>query len=466
MAGFSRVLVGLQYGDEGKARVLDRIVDDSDVVARFNGGPNAGHSLEVKGRKIALHQVPSGIFHPQMALYVGSGCVLNPVKLVSEIREIESLGVSLENRLHLSGNATLIQPHHVLADKIKGQAIGTTGNGIGPAYADLALRMEGERLKTLRFGDGLAGFSWGLDMAKENLKDLVREHKICGVEISREISRFGAALRRLEKYLCADPLFLEKQVQQGKIVLFEGAQSTQLDLVYGTYPYVTSSRTISAAAYTGGDLSLRHHKEILGVAKAIMSRVGNGPFVSEFGGKRSEQYCAEGKGLAHTKEKEQQEYDPKKLLASEDWFELGIALRMLGKEYGATTKRPRRVGMLDLVLLRQGCQMNAVDKLYINKFDELAIFRRTCLPGIPLVAAYRRDGKEIDYLPSAVVDLEKIQPVVEYLPHVPSLSSCRSRESLPGPAWEIIKFIEEKVGVPIYGIGVGPERNQFVEVKE
>jgi adenylosuccinate synthase len=194
-----------------------------------------------------------------------------------------------------------------------------------------------------------------------------------------------------------------------------------------------------------------------------MSRVGNGPFISEFGGKRSELYCAEGQGRAHIKEREFQDYRPGELLQSKDLLEVGTALRMLGNEYGATTKRPRRIGMLDLVMLKQNCLINGVDKLYLNKFDSLADFRRTSLPGIPLVVAYELEGRTIDYLPTSIKEMERTKPVVEYFPNFPDLSGIRNPADLPPEAKELISFIEQKVGTKIAGIGVGPERDQFIE---
>ncbi|VVB78510.1 Adenylosuccinate synthetase [uncultured archaeon] len=464
--GKSTVLIGLQYGDEGKARVLDKILGDSDVVGRFNGGANAGHTLESDGIKIILNQIPSGIFYPDKLLYIGSGCVLNPEKLNNEKKRVESFGISLENRLFISGNVTLIQPHHLLLDRIFGKDVGTTMNGIGPAYSDQALRAEGSRIKNIKLGEYLSSAS-----ARENAKEnLIETNLRYNLELSKEnieesLDKFDCYVKILERNLSSDPLFLEKLVEEGKEIFFEGAQSVMLDSVTGTTPYVTSSRTVAAAAYTGGDLSIKHHHKTIGVAKAIMSRVGNGPFISEYGGERSEKYCAEGNGMAHVKEDEFKNNDPYKLLKSEDMFEFGKGLRMLGGEYGATTKRPRRIGILDLVMLRQNCMLNGVDELYINKFDSLGIFNDSSLPGIPLVCAYSLDGKEIDYVPSTITESKKAKPIISYLPKFSEeISSVRDYRSLPTQVKELIGFIEEKVKTKICGIGVGPERNQFVQI--
>jgi len=464
-SGRSTVLIGMQYGDEGKARVMDTMLKDYDIVARFNGGANAGHTLEVGNTKIALHQVPSGIFHKKMLLYIGSGCVLNPEKVLAEIKDIESKGIKVKGRLFISGFVTLIQPHHLLFDEIYGKDIGSTKNGIGPAYADRAMRAKDKEIKNIRFGDYLSNPEYFNAMAKDSLARMIKKHEVKELDADTEAKNFHNNVIAIKEYLCRDPLMIEKLVSNGKSIFFEGAQSVMLDVVTGMTPYVTSSRTIAAAAYTGGDLSIRYHDKTLGVAKAIMSRVGNGPFVSEFGGRKSEEYCAEGEGKAHVKEREESDFDVESLMHSDDLFKIGIGMRMLGQEYGATTKRPRRIGMLDLVMLRQNCMLNGVDGLYINKFDCLTFFSRTKLKGIPLVTAYRLDGKEIDYMPQTVAEARRVEPVIKYLPHIKEdISSVRSYAKLPQSVKNVIKFIEKQVGTKVCGIGVGPEREQFVKI--
>ncbi len=463
--GKSKVLIGLQYGDEGKARVLDKIIEGSDVVARFNGGANAGHTLVVGDKEIALHLIPSGIFHPDMQLYIGSGCVLYPETANKEIENIANLGIDLDGKLRIAANTTLVQPHHLLLDGIFGKGIGTTGNGIGPAYADRALRTDGKTLKNLRVCDYFVNPQKALEIVKANLVQ-VAENRGLSVDVGGVVSKYVQETEKLRPYYCQDPLFLEKLLQSGNNVFFEGAQSLMLDVATGTVPFVTSSRTLAAAAYTGGDLSMRYHERTIGVAKAIMSRVGNGPFVSEFGEKKSELYCAAEGGNKYKREVESKLYDPWELLKSEDEFEVGVGLRMIGKEYGATTKRPRRIGMLDLVMLRQNCMLNSVDELYINKFDCLVDFSKSSLGGIPVVVAYRLDGKTIDYMPTTAEECERTEPVVEYLPHITQdISQMRSYDDLPPEAKGAVSFIEEKVGTPVYGIGVGPERDQFIKIR-
>ncbi len=473
MAGKSTVLIGTQYGDEGKGRILDTLLGDGryQICARHNGGANAGHTIHVGDKKIALHQVPSGIFYPKVMLYIGSGCVLNPVKLVKEIEEIEKLGISLKDRLLISGNVNLIQPHHILFDKLYCQKpLGTTANGIGPAYADLAIRMvqEGEdkRLKSVRFGDYLAQPQKYSEVLRQNFIAQLHSAGMDESEVEAKLAEFNSAMKQLERCWSKDPLMVEKLVEQGENVFFEGAQSVMLDVLYGTYPCVTSSRCVAAAAYTGGDLSMNHHSETIGVVKAIMSRVGVGPFISELGGKIAEEYWMLHQNDVGFNEFERSHYDAEKLLRSEDLAEVNIALRILSQEYGASTKRPRRVGMLDLVMLNQVCKMNGVNKLYINKIDDLGLYARTKLPGVPLVVAYELYGQKIDYLPTSIEEFGEAKPIIEYLPHIPDLSQCRDASQLPEQVKNLIKFIEDRVGVPVYGIGVGPERDQFVKLKE
>ncbi len=464
--GKSFIGIGAQYGDEGKIKIFDQVIQDAKVWARFNGGPNAGHNLKVGDIHIVTHGVPSGFTRESVLGYIGSGTVVNPEKLNVEIADIVAHGFNLENRLFISGNASLIQPHHTLLDGLKGKEIGTTGNGIGPAYADQAQRQLGRRLKNIRMGDYLANPTECFVHVRANLEEVVQKHKLSKVNTHILTKRFDEETKRLEKYLCEDPFFLENIIEQGENVFFEGANAIMLDVVQGIVPYVTSSRTIAAAAYTGGDLSLRYHHKTIAVAKAIMSRVGNGPFVSEFGSERSEDYCKAGGGYKNTKEAESELYDSCELLKSDDPLHIGIALRMLGGEYGATTKRPRRIGMLDLVMLRQNCRLNAVDELYLNKVDCLRQFADSSLPGIPLVMGYELDGQCIEYMPSTEGKLRRVMPVVEYLPpFTQDISKARRREELPGEVLEFIRVVEEYVGTPIFGIGVGAEREEYVALK-
>jgi adenylosuccinate synthase len=442
-AGYSDVLVGLQYGDEGKARVIDTLASGYDVIARFNGGSNAGHTVEAKGKRVALHQVPSGIFYKDKILYIGSGCVVNPARLVAEIEEIEAMGVSLDRRLHISSHASLVQPHHVALDKLTGGALGTTGQGIGPVYADRALR-----LKDIQVGRLVSNSDGVFDAVKKNihesLDDNVKKFSFRDVIASFDpvlVETFEDAAAKIVQYVEPDPLFLTKLVKdKGKRVLFEGAQSVMLDVVKGSVPFVTSSSTVAGAAYVGGDLPPKFHRKTIGVAKVIMSRVGSGPFPSEFGGARSETYCRDA-----TKADEMKR-DADVLIASEDPLEVGIALRKIGGEYGATTLRPRRIGAFDLVQLTRTVEANGVDVVYLNKCDLLRDYSRTLLGTMPLVTGYSPKGVKTEQLPCFKEDI----------------SSIRSASALPVELTRFLTRIERTTHSPIGGIGVGPRREQFV----
>ncbi len=466
MRNSSTVLIGLQYGDEGKARVIDKKIVDADVIVRFNGGANAGHTLKVGNQEIVLHQVPSGIFHPNKLLYIGSGCVLDPIALQEEIKAIEALGISLKNRLFISGKVSLVQPHHRILDGLWGKEIGTTKRGIGPAYADQAIRMQGKQLKNVRFAEYYVK-SDIKDVLLQNIHDVVTTHAVLTDNPETLVAEFTQAMQSIEQYRLPHPLYMHQLADRGKRFFFEGAQAVMLDRIVGVGPYHTASNTRAAAALLGGDLSLRFQGKILGVAKALMSRVGNGPFISEFGGKKSELYCGEGGGSVHVKEQELAAYSAEELLHSDDLFQIGVGLRMLSNEYGATTKRPRRLGMLDLVMLKHNCAQNAVDELYLTKVDLLTCFSKTKLPGIPLVVGYILDGKYIDYLPETAEEHYRAEPVIVYTAFLKEdISQLRDAAQLPKELKNYLAIVENYVGVPVCGIGVGPEREQFISLRD
>ncbi|MBI5754058.1 adenylosuccinate synthetase [Candidatus Peregrinibacteria bacterium] len=468
--GFADVLIGLQYGDEGKARIVDMLAKDYDVIARFNGGANAGHTIETKdGGKVALQQVPSGIFYPKKILYIGSGCVVNVEKLAIEIEKLENIKgvkVDLTNRLRISCQASVIQPHHLLIDAETGKTIGTTKNGIGPCYADKALRMDGERLLNIKLGDLLDDPQEYFKKIKANYLAVCGKYGIDHAHADNIIATMESFFNRIKEYIEPDTLFLEKKVQKGAKILFEGAQSIMLDITKGSVPYVTSSNTVTAAAYVGGDLSPNYHRKTIGVAKAIMSRVGYGPFASEFGGERSEKYCmaTEGGKSKHPQPVEAK-YDIEKLLKSGDYFDIGVALRVLSHEYGTVTARPRRVGILDLVQLAYAIRMNGVDELMINKCDMLNVFARTKRGVLPIVNGYTLDGREIDYVPGTVKAYYSVKAKVEYKKCFDSdVSGVRKFGKLPKELQGLLREIESFCGCKIAGVGVGPEREQFVKV--
>ncbi len=463
--GYSDIVIGLQYGDEGKARIVDMIAEEYDIIARFNGGANAGHTVETKdGGKVALNQVPSGIFYPEKILYTGSGCVVNFEKLAVEIEKIEKIGISLDGRFKISPQASVIQPHHVIIDSMTGQSLGTTRNGIGPAYADRANRMIIDRLTNIRVGDLNDNPEHYFTKVRDNLVFAVQIGKL-EIDIDDEMNKMQNAFEKVKKYIEVDPLYLQKQVEAGKNVLFEGAQAVMLDVTKGSVPYVTSSNTIAAAAYTGGDLSPQYHRKTIGVAKAIMSRVGYGPFPSEFGGKKSEEHCmAQDEGKPKYGRQVEEECDLEKHLSSGDEFQMGVALRILSGEYGVVSTRPRRVGALDLVQLNYAIKMNGVTELAINKFDLLKEYSRTAKGQVPLVTSYKLNEKEIDYMPASTSTYYETEAIYDY--HEGSdqdLSTMTSPSELPSEMQDLVTYIEKATGTKMFGIGVGPERNQFVK---
>lgn len=465
--GYADVLLGLQYGDEGKARVVDFIAPNYDIIARFNGGANAGHTIETKeGGKVALNQVPSAIFYPDKLLYIGSGCVLNPVKLKAEIEKINGFGVRLENRLHISCQASVIQPHHLYIDAILGGAVGSTKNGIGPCYADKAYRMFGERLLNVRTGDLLDNPDHYFQIVEINFQEAIKNFDLQIADPVAVMEEFRNTFEYVKQYIQPDTLFLQKKVEAGATVLFEGAQAVMLDVTKGSVPYVTSSSTIAPAAYSGGDLSPNFHRKTIGVAKAIMSRVGHGPFASEFGGSRSEEYCmaAEGNGPKYGRDLELQ-YDLEALIKSDDDFEVGKALRILSREYGTVSARPRRVGAFDIVQLNYAIKMNGVTELIINKCDLLKEYARTKRCQTPLVVSYKLHDQEIDYVPGSVSSYYHVEPVINYFePFTEDVSAMRNYDELPQALKKFVQEVESRTACKVSGLGVGPEREQFIKI--
>lgn len=457
-------MVGLQYGDEGKAKVIDLIAKNYDIIARFNGGANAGHTIETARGRVALHQLPSGIFYERMHLYIGSGCVMNIAKLSKEIAAVEKLGVRLKGRLHISPHTAVVQPHHIFIDEQTGGEIGTTKNGIGPAYSERALRMEGSRLLSLRLADLVAQPAECFAAIEKNFAEAKKRFPNSAFDFKTAFAELKAALKKLAPYVEQDSLWLVKQLEKAAArVLFEGAQSCMLDVSKGTVPYVTSSNTVTGAAYVGGDVPPQFHRKTIGVAKAVMSRVGHGPFPSEFGGARSEKYCMEDGGNAHRREGEISQYKVAQLLSSKDPFDHGVALRILGNEYGTVTGRPRRVGMLDLLQLRHAVKMCGVSEIFITKCDMLEVFSRTSTKKIPLVTAYKTGSKKITHLPAATPEYQKVSPVVGlYPPLTVSITKARTKKQLPVHFRDLLTFIERFAECKVSAIGVGPRRQEYV----
>lgn len=420
------VVVGTQWGDEGKGRVVDDLAGGADLVARFNGGDNAGHTVVAEGHTLKLHLVPSAVLYPGPTLLIGAGVVINPEVLTSEMEEISSLGVDVgPSRLKISAAAHLILPTHRALDgareasRGKG-AIGTTKRGIGPTYADKAARINlraGEMSNPDRFAARVA----------ERVEDHNRRLERFGIEpLSAEDAAvaYKAYAERLAPHLVDGSAVIGEALEGGKTVLCEGAQGLLLDLDHGTYPYVTSSSPIAGGATTGLGFGPKHIERIIGVAKAYTTRVGKGPFLTEL------------------------------------LDETGDRMRAAGNEFGTTTGRPRRCGWLDLPILRYAVRINGLDELALTKLDVLSGLEK-----LKVAVAYARDGEQVEHFPAefGVEALAQWKPVYEELPGwEEDITHVRRREDLPDAAQDYVARIEDELGVPITLIGVGPGREQAI----
>jgi adenylosuccinate synthase len=408
------VIVGAQWGDEGKGKIVDLLAQESDLVCRYQGGPNAGHTIVREGETFALHHVPSGILYPGKICVVGAGCVIDPRLLVEELDELEARSVSTDG-LRISGNAHLIMPWHVAIDSTSERRlgklrIGTTRRGIGPAYADKAARLGipvqdilDSKILRQKFETALTEKNALLDEPLE-AADLADRMEACAV--------------RLRPYVADTSLLVERALQEGKKVLLEGAQGTLLDLDHGTYPFVTSSNPTAGAAATGVGIGPTRIEQVLGVAKAYVTRVGEGPFPTEIEGPDQDR------------------------------------VRELGHEYGTTTGRERRCGWLDLVGLRFAARVNGMTSLALTKLDVLSAFDE-----LPVCVRYRLpDGSETDEFPAHQSDFHHARPVYETLPGWREPLA----EELPPSAQRYVDFVEEAIGVPVTMIGTGAERERVV----
>ena len=418
------IVVGSQWGDEGKAKVIDVLAEHADVVIRFQGGANAGHTVVVGDQEFVFHLIPSAIMRPGKTCVIGNGVVLDPAQLLTEIVELEGRGFEVRGRLYLAENMQIVMPWHVQMDRLKEQAagknaIGTTGRGIGPAYVDKVARC-GVRLCDLLDGENL------LSKVESILEEKnVLFTKVYGAEplqagpIVETYLEYG---RKLAPLVSNASLFLEKAIKSGKSLLFEGAQGTILDVDHGSYPYVTSSNTIAGSACCGSGVGPTAIQSVIGVVKAYTTRVGNGPFPTELHG------------------------------------ELGENLRTWGGEFGATTGRPRRCGWFDAVVVRKAVRVNGITGLAITKLDVL-----DKLSEIQICTGYTMAGQPIEDLPVQVRDFEKVQPVYETLPGWNSdTSEAKSWADLPATAKRYLERLAELSGAPIALVSVGPRRDQAI----
>jgi adenylosuccinate synthase len=425
------IIVGAQWGDEGKGRIVDLLSSHARLVARFNGGDNAGHTVTVGRDTFKLHLIPSGIIHAHTTGIIGNGVVINPETLLAEIEMVRSLGVQVDpSRLRISHSAHLITPAHRALDqaleKQRGKgSIGTTGRGIGPAYTDKAarsgLRME-DMLDEKNFQGKMAAH---VKRVNQMLTGIYGAEEL---DVDAVTGQYLEYARALAPYICDISILVHDALQRGESVLAEGAQGTLLDLDHGTYPFVTSSSTTAPGALIGLGIGPVHLGRVVGVVKAFQTRVGAGPFPTELDG------------------------------------ELAMRLRGTGSqpwdEYGTTTGRPRRVGWLDLVLLRYAVRVNGLSELVVTKLDVLS-----GLPSLRLCTAYRSGGKECADLPLGVADLSPFEPVYEELPGwQEDVSQVRDWEHLPLTAQRYLQRLSEIAGVPVRSVSVGPERDQAIDI--
>lgn len=418
------VILGLQWGDEGKGKIVDYFAKDYDLVARFQGGPNAGHTLYVNDKKVVLHQIPSGVFHKGVMNLIGNGVVLDPVTLKRECDTVASFGVDLKKNLFIAERTHLILPTHRALDKAaelsKGnQKIGSTLKGIGPTYMDKTGR------NGLRVGD-LLDRNFTTAYIKLRLK---HQRLLDNFNFQEDISsweeEFFEALEFLKQLnIVNGEYFINKQIREGKKVLAEGAQGSMLDIDFGTFPYVTSSTTITAGVCSGLGIAPHHIKDVIGVTKAYCTRVGSGPFPTELEN------------------------------------ETGEELRKTGNEFGATTGRPRRCGWIDLVALNFACMINGVTKIVMTKADVLDAFET-----LQVCTAYNLNGKESREVPFQM-DRLKPEPVYKQFPgwHT-NTSMIKEYGGMPATTRAYVDFINNYLGVKIYYISNGPGRDQIVEVK-
>lgn len=422
------VVVGTQWGDEGKGKITDFLAENAHIVARFQGGDNAGHTIQFDGETYKLHLIPSGIFNKDKWCILGNGMVINPEKLIEEMKYVKEHGASLEH-LRISNRAHVIMPYHLLLDRLQEESrgidkqIGTTKKGIGPAYSDKINRTG------IRMADLLDD-----EILKEKIEEQVKEKNIIlekiynaeplnADEIFNEYKEYG---KTLAPYVTDTAFMLEKAINKGENVLFEGAQGVMLDVDHGTYPYVTSSNTTAAGVATGSGIGPNLIKNIIGVCKAYTTRVGDGPFPTEIIGP------------------------------------VGDQIREVGREYGTTTGRPRRVGWFDAVVVNHSRRTSGMTALSLNSLDVL-----TGIKTLKICTGYEYNGEIIEYYPANINMLKACKPVFEELEGwEEDITGVKNFDELPINAQKYIQTIERITGIDIAIFSVGPDREQTIVRKE
>ena len=417
------VLLGAQWGDEGKGRITDLLACNMDMVVRFQGGNNAGHTVITGNEEFRLHHIPSGILNPSTLCVIGNGVVINPEVLISEIVELNKKGINTEN-LRISGNSHLVMPYHIVLDTAGEQSlgkekIGTTKKGIGPVYADKAYR-TGIRAQDLL---DLKIFKAKLESALK-LKNAIIEkvYNLSPLDIDDIFEKYKSYSEKIGKYITDTSFMINDYLNEGKMVLFEGAQGAMLDIEHGTYPFVTSSPTVAGGASTGSGVGPKKLDTIIGIAKAYTTRVGSGPFPTEIEGSTGEY------------------------------------LREKGHEYGTTTGRARRCGWLDIPVLKYSAMINSLDCIALTKIDVL-----TGLDEINICTGYEYNGKIFENIPPHQTIMHKCRPVYSvFKGWKEDISSVKEFNNLPLNTKKYIEEIEKLSKVPVSMISVGPERNQII----
>jgi adenylosuccinate synthase len=420
------VIVGAQWGDEGKGKATDLVGDDVDYVVRYQGGNNAGHTVVIGEESYALHLLPAGVLSRKATPVIGNGVVIDPAVLLGEIDGLAARGVSCE-RLLISANAHLIMPHHIALDKVTerhlGNArIGTTGRGIGPTYSDKAARV-GIRVQDL-LDPGILGQKLELALREKN-QVLTKVYNRRGIDPAAAADEYLAYGERLRPYVADTVQVLAGALDEGRVVLLEGAQATMLDVDHGTYPFVTSSSPTAGGACAGSGIGPTRITKVIGVAKAYTTRVGAGPFPTELNDEQGE------------------------------W------LRKTGGEYGVTTGRARRTGWFDSVIARYATRVNGITDYFLTKLDVLS-----SLDKVPVCVEYEIDGRRHAELPMTQTEFHHARPVYEYLDGWwEDISQARSFGDLPPNAQRYIKAVEEMIGAPVCAVGVGPRRDQTLQIR-
>ena len=419
------VIVGAQWGDEGKGKATDLLGDDMDYVVRYQGGNNAGHTVVIGDESYALHLLPSGVLSRNAIPVIGNGVVIDPAVLLEEIDGLAARGVSCD-RLLISANAHMIMPHHIALDKVTerflgSSRIGTTGRGIGPTYSDKVARM-GIRMQDL-FDPGILRQKLELALREKNqvLTKVYNRRTIDADAVAREYLEYG---ERLGPYIADTGLILNQALDQGKVILLEGAQATLLDVDHGTYPFVTSSSPTAGGACAGSGLGPTRIDRVIGILKAYTTRVGAGPFPTELSDAQGE------------------------------W------LRKTGGEYGVTTGRARRTGWFDAVIARYSTRVNGISDYFVTKLDVLSGLEK-----VPVCVAYDVNGHRQDEMPMTQTEFHHATPVYEYLDGwFEDISGAKDLADLPANARAYLDALENMIGAPISAVGVGPRRDQTLQL--